>query len=1156
MTKENINHRKYSRRVFLISLLIFIAAASIYTNADLDSEIVLIENISSYVLDSSVIVYWDTNILADSLIKYGLSSDNLSEEDYLGVHSYAHASELLGLQPNAVYYFVVNSTNANGNSNESQIQSFTTLQDITNPSYESVLVREFDVNSSGEYNSSTEDNSSVEYASLIEYNYSMNNYYESTYDSNRVYVFSANWIDNGIMRDVMLQNNFSGNISEYNMTKIIGTNNYEYSVNSLSAGSYFWRIKGTDVANNSNTTEEYIYTLNKAAPIMQLYLDGNRQNLIVEEKSAVNITGVLVAGDMGLKVTVSNSTEVINESIGVETVSFIQFFEHPGLYNITISYNESENYTSEVEQLIINVTPIELNIFIDKPEYVLGESLSYLVIAPNSSNLSMEICGPLPVGSGFVECKTLISSLQSEYPYAGFASFTNKSGAYKIRAQINYKGLVKIVEKNYTVNNNLQLSVSGDLMLKMGQESELVAVATGGVGSLRYNWTLSNGTKITGQNLNVKYNSAGSYPVILTVMDDYGNYKMETRTLVIKRYYVIKVVVLDNENGGDLSGAKVKMESDQEITNSDGEASFELMEGDYYMKVGSSSYVSYSETITANSNKTLTVKLSKAPANTYEPIEISLISPVNNWIASSSQVTFEANIDLAANDDATCWFYVSEDDSDWYRIMKTVQVKDSGKIAHTEAFSSGSTFEWKVQCESDSKTYASKVLMFNAQNYQEEEQAMLTIIDNSLGQTIDAGELRRRIESAITNIDSLDMESKRDAESLGATALIDKGLKDYERAMRDINNIIYRRDLSTTEQEVKKLEYYSMLRVVENATPLEIRNLGYQTFISYPSKEDLASISGDYQKQKNILGRINEDRLTELQNGLIVTTRISNVEITYLNGRKEIITLVAKTLKIIDNSTDTFLLESIPKEFAGSSDELFLLSDVIVVNKDPLLKLDKQDKLVYYVLGQKDLELGKSVKTMLLSDSQFSTRNSITGDVTLSSVEWTSPTSLIILIALISCIYLLYAFDVFGALFEKSRNKLNEERINKILNLIKDAKDLLQLSKITQADLLFKEIKLMYEDSSEEVRREVYQEAMVLLELIDSSQVEILISGAQKIGSISDEERMDAEKSRELLKKAYELFSDSLKIRYYDKINLVFRASGEQQREEKKESNG
>lgn len=1148
MNKEQKSkQRKYSIRVFLFVLLFFLAVASTFTNADLDSELVIISNVSSYVLDSSIIVYWDTNILADSLVMYGIDSENLTEKSYLGVHSFAHAAELINLYPNTLYYYYVNSTNANGNSNRSEIYNFTTVEDNTSPSYADIGVEYFVAGNLSELPNISE---SIYFAANL--NASV------IYSKNKSYLFSAVWKDNGILDNVKITHNFSGNITEEVMTNIPGTDIYVYNMTTVPAGNYVWKMTATDLSGNTKDTENYSLEINKSSLKMNIYLNYLENNLQtdiydeidIEQKSFVNISGLLFNGDSdsNLQLTVRNSSSVLNQTANNDNVSIIQYFEHPGVYNVSLSYNETQNYTSKYVYYTVNVLPIEINIFIDKPEYNLGEAVSYVVLAPNGSNLSVEVCGPLPTGSGFVECKLLLNAEQSNYPYMGLQSITNKSGTYKIRSQIQYKGLSKYAEKNYTVTNNIQVSVSGSTILKVGKESDLTASAMGGVGTLNYTWTLSNGTKIIGSNLKVKYNAPNTYPVIVTATDEQGNIKINTTTLTVKKHFTVKVLVLDDADSTELDSAKVKVtsedgESDTKSTDVEGIAELDLIEGEYDVRVSISGYISYRGTVNSDSNKTITIRISRSNSESInEPLEITLISPLNNTFMSYASPNFEAYIDLGGNSQANCLFYVSESNSDWYRAMKTVSVLQSGKISHSESFNDGKTYSWKVQCDTNSKTYSSIVMQFKAAGSEvEAEDASITLTEEGYNEVIDAGEIRRRIDTAMTNYESFEMESKKDADALQFSVSVEKALRDYERAMRDINNIQYRRDLSEKEQDAKKLEYYNMIKSLEDKTPIDMKNLGYQTFISYPSKEELLNISKQYQNSGNIIGRINENELSDRQNGIIVTTRISVVEITYISDEKKKITLVDKNIKISDNATNTFLIESIPKEFAESSDELTVLSDFKVINKDPLLKFDKQENITYYVEGERSLDLGRKINTVILSDGFFTTRNSITGDVTLSGIELTSPTSLIIIIVIISCSYLIYAFDLFGLLFARSKKKADEKNINRILNLVRDARIFLQQGRISNADLTFKEIRLIYEGSSEEVMAEVYAETLNLLELIDSAQTELLIRSADtnNFGNLSNDEKENILNSRKMLKEAYSLLSDSLRQKYGDKINSL-----------------
>jgi hypothetical protein len=1144
MSNHKLKFGKYSQRLLLFSLLLFIALSSNATNADVDSELVLIENVTAYALDSSVIIYWDTNIMSDSLITYGTTSENLTEEYYFKIHSLAHSAELRGLLPETLYYFRVNSSNSNGNSNVSELYNFTTQLDNVSPIIGEIIIKS---------------------AERILFNSTSNISTQAIYDADKTYIVQTHITDNGIVNVVFLNASFAN--EQIEMQNVPGTDIYESNISNLSAGFYELSFTATDLSNNSANSQYYNFKIDKAPAILntsfylsngtQIQINEGSNNIQIEQRTNVNVSvnskyngpesNDAESNDAILSIAILNDSGILANISGKGILSTNFNFESPENYRVIFTQHENQNYSFEEKNFTINVSPIELNLFIDKPEYNLGEQVSYVALAPNNSNLTVEVCGPLPINPGFVECRTLIANQQTTYPFMNSHIITNKPGVYKIRAVMTHKGLTKSAEKNYSVINNMQVAITGKTLLKTGEQSSLTAVATGGVGIISFNWTLSNGTKISGPSLSVKYNAPNTYPIIITAVDEQGNSKSNTATLTVKKHYTIKVITLDNQDNAELDSARIKMtSSDMDIVESDdtdidGIAQLDLIEGEYDMKITLIGYETHRSTILSDSNKTLTIKLVRATEqSTSENLEINLISPLNNTFMSTSKVEFNAYVDLGGNSKANCMFYVSESNSDWYRAMKTLSVTASGTLSHSDVFTDGAMHTWKVQCEANSKTYSSGTLYFKSasnSNSQSDE----TLLDSGYNKVIDAGEIRRQIDSAMSNFEAMDMESKKDAMALRFSENVEKALRDYERAMRDINNIQYRRDLSAQEQEAKKREYYDLIKSLQSTTMMNVKNIGTETFISYPSKDDLLSISNIYREAENIALRVNENMLSDKQNGIIVTTRISNIELTFVNGDKKIISLIDKHIKITDNTTNSFLLEYIPKEFAKSTDDLVVFNDFKTILKDPLLKFQKQDNITYYVLGERNLDLGKETNTVLMADSFFIGRNSITGDVTLSDVDFTSPTSLIIMIVLISCSYLIYAFDIFGSLFAKSRKRANEKTINRILGLVRDARIFIQQGRITNADLTFKEIKLIYEGSNEEVMTEVYSEVINLLELIDSAQTEILIRSADKgdLRLLSEEEKTNMQNSRKILLEAYKLLSENLRQRFGNKIDAL-----------------
>jgi len=87
---------------------------------------------------TSATVNWVTDEVADSMVKYGIESGNYTLQKYDSANITSHSVNLIGLLPNTTYYFVVNSTDLNRNSNESAEYNFTThISEDETPPYTS-----------------------------------------------------------------------------------------------------------------------------------------------------------------------------------------------------------------------------------------------------------------------------------------------------------------------------------------------------------------------------------------------------------------------------------------------------------------------------------------------------------------------------------------------------------------------------------------------------------------------------------------------------------------------------------------------------------------------------------------------------------------------------------------------------------------------------------------------------------------------------------------------------------------------------------------------------------------------------------------------------------------------------------------------------------
>jgi subtilisin family serine protease len=87
----------------------------------------VITNISATnITTNSATIAWDTDESSDSLVKYGTESGNYTLIAHNSSNVTSHIVYLTGLTANTTYYYVVNSRDQNGNSNQSNEYDFTT----------------------------------------------------------------------------------------------------------------------------------------------------------------------------------------------------------------------------------------------------------------------------------------------------------------------------------------------------------------------------------------------------------------------------------------------------------------------------------------------------------------------------------------------------------------------------------------------------------------------------------------------------------------------------------------------------------------------------------------------------------------------------------------------------------------------------------------------------------------------------------------------------------------------------------------------------------------------------------------------------------------------------------------------------------------------
>ncbi|MEM2121742.1 MAG: hypothetical protein QXU20_03755, partial [Candidatus Woesearchaeota archaeon] len=235
-------------------------------------------------------------------------------------------------------------------------------------------------NDSSGRNSFAEQNLTLKVDSKAPQHYNNLTYPESptTYDINKEYSFIINWTDNFKIKEVIIEHNFTGtmlNITLINITNEEEANNtiqYNYSIQNLNSATYYYRWYATDFNNNTNTTPIYEYIIEKANSKTELYLNGIKNNLTIDEDNYVNISAQLIKPQTGtIKIYVNNS--LIHTGDSPTSINYL--FEDPGIYNVTAVFEGNNNYINSYDTLFVNVndiTPPEINLTYPSPNALIG----------------------------------------------------------------------------------------------------------------------------------------------------------------------------------------------------------------------------------------------------------------------------------------------------------------------------------------------------------------------------------------------------------------------------------------------------------------------------------------------------------------------------------------------------------------------------------------------------------------------------------------------------------------------------------------------------------------------------------------------------------------------------------------------------------------
>jgi hypothetical protein len=494
----------------------------------------------------------------------------------------------------------------------------------------------------------------------------------------------------------------------------------------------------------------------------------------------------------------------------------------------------------------------------------------------------------------------------------------------------------------------------------------------------------------------------------------------------------------------------------------------------------------------------------------------------------------------------SCSLYVAKAAESWYTL------KDSGDdlLANTEyTFElrdlENDGYKWKIECVDKNGNKA----------YSEERGFMVS--DGSIKVALNqVSSNNDQINNALDNMDELSVEESEVAEILG----IKKQLKDLLEKIgsynRDINDLVYRRDLDAEGKENAQKELTNKIELMKYSIPIDVEVSNSKTFVKYVRDEDLKSLLEEYSaiKQLTIDKRLFFESTKLSQSKVIISTNVKNVKLFYLDGKIEYITLVTKNIQIakqedvgpIRSSKSITFLEVIPKSIIQSTKYInFVNKNYDIIKEDPIIEYPSDTNIIsYYINDTIDPEKFEETDTVLVEKNTFTVKSttglSIFGLDAISDIEMSGQNIMIMIIVLLLLFYLVLNFE----LIDKVRNAANKlgwigsgKKVSFIKVLINDARDYIKSGDYDKAALIYREIKLSYEEANDYVRSQVYGESMIVCSELDYQYAMQTLTKAEEFMKAGD--RNNALMEFEKLEKTYSKLGDEYRNQLYDKFKKI-----------------
>ncbi|RJQ18115.1 hypothetical protein C4573_00130 [Candidatus Woesearchaeota archaeon] len=682
----------------------------------------------------------------------------------------------------------------------------------------------------------------------------------------------------------------------------------------------------------------------------------------------LNVTDVFPAVDCQMHLASSSYNTDENMQLQTNTLYSSTKTLPNGQYALTLLCTDQLGNSNQqgVNFTVNKIEPL-FDVVFEKNVYTMGEAIAFDIRANNGSNVFLTITAPN--GNSYVW-----NYNGQNYPKHEVLPYSKRYGSYNVIGNMQYLNYSLSVNKNINVQSNMDVEIKGKTTINLSEKLTLEGIPSGGFGTLNLSWKLSNGSTVKSHILERTYATSGKYTETFIVVDQEGNELKKDVEVSVKQAYRLYVYVIDGSSKLPIKDALLEIDDDEYLTNSDGLVSLDLLEDSYDMTISKEDYKPYSDSFSFHENRTLNISLNLVDKT---PPSITLMTTPDEILTEPKALTFSAN-DVGL---MQCSLYLKRPEESWSVLTQTLPNIQANKVYqfNVENITAGS-YQWKVECKDSNNNGAfSEERSFSVNS----EELLNTIQEN---EDAIAG-----FTAALETFNTLDKDEREAFETLNIKEHIEETQKQMERIKRDMNNLIFRNDLTNEEKEQERKILLEKMQEIQQNTPISITVKDSKTFVKYPTVEEverllLAVLGNDANKK---LLKKNQ----ALQQSLSTATKAKIVEISY-PSKTETVTLIEKQIAL-ESTESGFLAEYIPLAIAQAK-EITILNEDYQILGDSLIRFSTGNVIAYTIPKAINLELAQETTTIFVTKEQ--TGSTPTG-FSIKTVS-NSPYSLGILIAI------------------------------------------------------------------------------------------------------------------------------------------------------------